>query len=239
MASTIQLTRTVNNAIQFIRNAPLDNNAAGDPAFTIGDWVRMFMLAPPFAWRWNRSTTTFTTTAGTQDYTESLSTFGYLEMASITDNTGATPIVHELAIANNLAEESTQNQPTTIAARLDNDTGSITFRITPTPDKVYTVTVTYQNAAALFTNLTNTWTPIPDFMSHIYNQGYLAKTYEYMNDPRAGLAMQIFFKQLAAASAGLDDRQRNIFIQQFLDTTRDQQAQLGKSQLATQARSSL
>jgi len=83
-------------ASQYIRLAPLTFTAGpsggrtGDPALSIGDWVRQTILAPPFNWRWNRGTTTFNTTPGTQDYVQALSTFGWLEKAAIISGTAST-----------------------------------------------------------------------------------------------------------------------------------------------------
>lgn len=83
-------------ASQYIRLTPLTfttgptGGRTGDPALSIGDWVRQTILAPPFSWRWNRSTTTFNTVAGTQDYTQALATFGWLEKATVTAGTAST-----------------------------------------------------------------------------------------------------------------------------------------------------
>src|SRR2546421_13041800 len=103
----------MNVAQVYIRNAPLTfTTPTGiDLALLAGDWVRQFILSPPFAWRWNRSVTTFATVAGTQDYVKALSNFGWLEKASIT-NAG---VVQELEIKLNLAEDAVQNQPVFIS----------------------------------------------------------------------------------------------------------------------------
>src|SRR5882762_9510578 len=113
------LQRTVNFASQSIRLAPLavTFGAFIEPAFTIGDWVRQFILGPPFAWRWNRATLTFTTTAGTQDYQQknipANAAFGWLEKA--TWNDGGTPAtVREIEVALNLGEETVQNAPVSV-----------------------------------------------------------------------------------------------------------------------------
>jgi len=82
-------------ASQYIRLTPLTfatgptGGRTGDPALSIGDWVRQTILAPPFAWRWNRSTTTFNTSPGTQDYVQALATFGWLEKAAVVAGTAS------------------------------------------------------------------------------------------------------------------------------------------------------
>lgn len=240
MAVTNTLQRILNVAQTYIRQAPLifpALSAPNDLAFLAGDWVRQFMLAPPFAWRWNRTNSTFTTTAGNQDYSVSLPTFGWLEKASITDNTVSPAVVTELTVQMNLGEESIQNQPLFISPRLDNNSGTITFRISPPPDKVYTVTITSQFAPTNFLNLTDTWAPIPDYMSYLYMQGFMAKTYEYFEDERFGSAMTLFMKQLVAANDGLDETQVNIFLGLRIDAQREQNTRLQQGQIGTAGRS--
>jgi hypothetical protein len=121
------------------------------------------------------------------------------------------------------AADTLPNQPARIAAILDNDDGTITFRVFPAPDKEYSIVVEYQNSAQLFTSTTQTWSPIPDYLSFIYNTGFDAKSYEYMNDPRYGQAMQLFYTQIAAWAEGLDATQRNIWLKDKLDSIREMQ----------------
>jgi hypothetical protein len=234
--STNTLQRTVNVTQNFVRNAPLTFSGTNDPAFTIGDWVRQFILGPPFAWRWNRSVTTFTTVAGTQDYEEPLPTFGWLEKATVTDATGTSPIVHELDVVLNLSEETVNNLPTRIAARLDDGNGNITFRLMPPPDKLYTVTITYQNSSSLFTSMNETWAPIPDYLSYLYNAGFSAKAYEYLNDGRFAPMLTTFLRQVIAANGGLTDTQVNIFLADQVNTLATQQASVQNGQFSRQGR---
>src|SRR5208337_811166 len=111
--STNTLQRTTNFGQQCIRNAPLVGigGFANEPAFSFGDWVRQFILGPPFSWRWNRAVTTFSTTAGTQSYPKSLPTFGWIEKATVSDGTK----VYELQVALNLGTDLTQNRPISIS----------------------------------------------------------------------------------------------------------------------------
>lgn len=225
MASTIQLSRTVTLASQMIRNAPLvfaaQNN---DPALSNADWVKQMILSPPFAWRWNRassvpSSPTFTTTIGTTDYTVPLSDFGWIEKAVAYDPSNgyqAFELVTDLV----QGQETQANQLTRIAAQLDDDNGNITFRVMPAPDAAYDVCVTYQKSASLFTATTQTWTPIPDYLSYLYNLGFQAKAYEYWDDPRWVPTMQMFLTQLVAASENLTDTEKNIWLEDRLRTLR-------------------
>ncbi len=293
-------------ASQYIRLAPLtftttpSGGRTADPALSIGDWVRQTLLSPPFAWRWNRATTTITTAIGTQDYVASTASavtmtasnpttvqitsnvltlssagfggtttfgatvnfagftnasilflngtsgtvisssatvlvvaynhanvgpvsetsgtatarvfaapsFGWLEKASLT----ASGVAKELEVALVLAEDSQTNLPVKIAPQLDNGSGTVTFRLLPVPDKVYTLTLTWQQAAPTFTAISDTWTPFPDYMFHIYSTGVLAKAYEYLGDSRWPFTMNMFLKQLVSFYGGLTESQANIFL---------------------------
>src|ERR1039457_2738607 len=70
MANTNTLQRSINYASILARGAPLSSifSYALEPALTIGDYVRQFILGPPFAWRWNRSVTAFSAAIGVSDY---------------------------------------------------------------------------------------------------------------------------------------------------------------------------
>src|ERR1700761_1784840 len=153
MPSTIQVQRSITLASAFVRYAPL-TMSANDPALANADWVRQFILGAPFAWRWNRVVTTFTTIIGKTDYTEALPALGWIEKAVVYFPTDGNQ-TYELEVENNLMVETRPNQPTKIAAQLDDDAGNITFRLFPAPDAVYTVEVTYQKAAPTFTALTD------------------------------------------------------------------------------------
>ena len=232
MASTIQLARTIARSQQFIRLAPLTftANTYNDPAFSNADWVMQTILAPPFAWRWNRmgaspQVPTFVTVLGQTDYAVSSPNFGWVEKAVGYDpNNGYKAF--ELQVVLNLGAEPAANEPARISAQYDNTTGTITFRLFPAPDKVYNVVIESQNAAPLFTVETQTWAPIPDWMSYIYNTGFDARAYEYMNDPRYQGTMQLFYTQLAAASEGLTDSQKNIWLQDRINSIKE----MGKAQ---------
>lgn len=221
MPSTIQLQRTVTLASSFVYYAPLTLSAS-DPALSNADWVRQFILSPPFAWRWNRGAVSFKTTEGVTDYKVAVSDLGWIEKAvSVQVANGG--LSQELDIDNNLMAESRAGQLTRISAQLDDDAGNVTFRVFPAPDDKYQVDVTYQKAAPVFVGLTDTWAPIPDYLSYVYNEGFLARALEYKNDPRAPGAMQSFTQLLLAANQGLTDAQRNLFVTDRLNLQRQTQ----------------
>lgn len=238
MAATLTLQNTTNWALPFIHYQPLTIATATEPAFSNGNIVLQTILGPPFCWRWNRATNSATSTvAGTQDYAVSISTFGFLEKATITDTTGT---VTELTITDLMSADSAASaaraRPSFIATLLDNDSGSITFRLMPVPDAVYTLTVIYQNSAPLFTSLSQTWSPVPDYFSYIYNRGYLALAYSMADDPRFQVEHTRFMASLLAASEGLSETQKNLFLGNSLPTSAQNANSSLRTQQATQAR---
>lgn len=239
MASTNSLLRSIGVSQNFMKNAPLTGLGGNplEPAASIGDYTRQFILSPPFAWRWNRGTTTFNTIAGTQDYVKNLANFGWLEKASANDNLNSTGSIVELRNRLNQSEDASQDRPRVISARLDDDQGNINFRLLPVPDKVYTVTVSYQFSSPTFQNLSDTWAPIPDYMSNLYNYGFRAFSYEYFDDPRFSFTFQMFLRQLVAASEGLDSSEKNIYLADFLNSAREQSSVGIRTQLSQQGRS--
>jgi hypothetical protein len=227
MASTIELQRTINRSQQMIRLAPLifAENTANDPAFSNADWVMQTILAPPFAWRWNRTSAspqvpTFTTTTGVTDYEVSLPNFGWIEKATCYDLSNGVS-AQELQVGLIYAADTLPNQPTRIAAVLDNGSGTITFRVFPAPDRPYSIVVESQNAAQLFTSTTQTWAPIPDYMSVVFNTGFDYRAMEYMNDPRSQETGQLFYSQLANFAEGLTDSQKNLWLQDRINSMRE------------------
>jgi hypothetical protein len=239
MPSTISLERTVNYAQRFVRNSPLTFVNEGDPAFLSADWVRQFILAPPFAWRWNRAyVSPITCAIGVPDYKVNLPDFGWIEKAWLNF-----PIIQgqqaesiELEVEMVVAGDQKVNQPTKITANLDDDNGNITFRMFPPPDTTYTLNIIYQKAAPKFGSLTDMWSPLPDFMSYIYTQGFLAKTYEYFDDAKFPIAMQTFFRQVVAANDGLTETEKNIFLSDRLVGQDQQQNASQTGQIARSAR---
>ncbi len=227
MPSTNTLQRSVNVAQQFVRGAPLTGvlGVTNEPALTIGDNVRQTILGPPFSWRWNRNTYTFSAIPGTQDYSTTITNMGWVEKA----NALAGSTQYELEILLNASQESIQNQLTWISPRLDNDAGTITFRLLPVPEQDYTITVDYQASAPSFASLADPWAPIPDYMYFLYQMGFNAEAMMYWGDERGPYMVQTFLRTLLAASSGLSESQKNIFLATRLNSERMEQAEIGNS----------
>jgi hypothetical protein len=232
--STIELQRTIQRSSQYARLEPLifAANTYNDPAFSNADWVMQTILAPPFAWRWNRtiagspSAPAFTTVIGQSDYKVSLPTFGWLEKGTFYDPKSGY-FAAELQVQLLLSQETLPNQPARIAAQYDDGAGNITFRLFPAPDQIYNVVLEFQNAAQLFTSISQTWEPIPDYLSYVYNEGMDFKTFEYLADPRMQSSGQAFFQSLAQMSEGLSESQKNLWLGDKLTTLRQSAAVQG------------
>ena len=206
----------------------VNTTTSSDPAFSNADWVMQTILAPPFAWSWNRTggyptLPTFSTKVGVTDYKVNLPSFGWIEKAVAYDPSSgfyAFELQNEMIIG----AETLPNQMTRISVQYRDTAGNITFRLSPAPDKIYDVVVESQNAAPQFTSLTQTWAPIPDYLSYIYDEGFFAKGCEYCGDPRAGEAMQTFLTDLVAQSEGLNSTQRNLWLTSKLNSMRQTMA---------------
>ena len=334
MASTISLKHTIDLATRYNYNTPILFVNSGELAYSLGDEVRQFLLAPPFGWRWNRAELPpIVCQAGETDYTVSVPDFGWLERAwiqyppssgtptqilnsmgilsisatagvvtaivngnpldfgfktgqtvsvqNVTDTTFNTfqtltvsslgpnsitysqagtgalssggiifnistlpvPAVNsdgtpqqtkELTVVDTLAQETVLGQPAFISTVGDDNNGNITFRLMMVPDRPYVLYLFYQKAAGTFGSTTDSWSPIPDYMSYLFNKGFLAKTYEYRGDERFAFTWQEFLKMTVAACDGMSETSKNIFLESKIITAREQ----GTLQTSQQARQS-
>jgi hypothetical protein len=240
MASTITVQKTIDWALTFLRYQPVTIGTGNEPALTNANVVLQTIIGEPFTWRWNRASFTQATVAGTQDYTVVTPTFGFLEKATVTDSNG---VITELEVKDVLSAETAnlanQARPSFISTQNDDNADNITFRVMPVPDAVYTITVVFQKQAVLLTALTGaggTWAPIPDYMSYIYNRGFLALSLEMADDPRFQVEHTRFLASLVSAAEGLPEADKNLFLGNALDSQAHAQALMLRTQQAIQAR---
>ena len=196
---------------------------------------------------WN-TTTGLTTTDGGVTWTNSgpvgLSggsvsyNFGWMETVSVGttyQNTGAY-VWKEIETSLCLGVDSQRSRPHHIAAQLDDGQGNITFRLMPSPDAAYPVSISIQQKPTLITSLNSTWAPIPDEYGHIYNWGMLALLYMYADDPRFQIANQKFIGNLLSAVQGLSQTQINIWLNNWQAVTGQQVTNFSAIQQGYQAR---
>src|SRR5579863_8660938 len=122
MASTITLLRSLEWAKRFVYNRQLSIGDFKEPFLTSANIVYQTILSPPFVWRWNRQVITFSTIAGTQDYTTACN-FGYIENASIQDTSASATGWIELSPKIDLALNTSQSRPEFISGQLDDGAG--------------------------------------------------------------------------------------------------------------------
>ena len=151
----------------------------------------------------------------------------------ITPNGQALP-TKELEVKDSLAQESILGQPAYISAIIDDNNGNITFRLQGAPDQQYELNIIYQKTPGKFSATSDFWEPIPDYLSYLYNSGFLAKGLEYKGDERFAYEHQQFLKQVLAANDGLTEEQKSIFLGDRLNVSRES----GSLQSSQQARAS-
>lgn len=139
---------------------------------------------------------------------------GWIESASvkITIPNGGATVWKEIENKVCLGVDSVQSRPHDISAQFIDANGNITFRLMPSPDKAYPVSITIQQRPTLLTGVNSTWSPIPDSYSHIYNWGFLALMYMFTDDTRAQFANQKFVAHLLSTNQGLTDTEKNIWL---------------------------
>lgn len=147
---------SINFSQPYINYAPLTAGNNSNPATGVATIIRNAFLNAPMSWSWNRIETTFSTVAGTQDYTENITNFGWLEKCSLTDTNGNVFEVKDVYNTASLGVSTFQQQPNAIAVLINIPGTSVKFRFMGVPDEVYTVTLTYQQFSIPFQQFTVT-----------------------------------------------------------------------------------
>lgn len=232
MSNTIQ--SSVNWATGYLGYSTPTVGPNNEPAITAANMTQQVMTSPPFRWSWNRNSITFSAGNGVQDYPQSVADFGFAEKATFQPVGGQ---IMPLTVLNHtpLGDSNDQQQPTTLAVQLNNVGTSVTFRLLGVPSGTNVVTVWYQKFVPLMSLLTSGWTP-PDYMSYVYNRGFLAHCMEAKGDPRAQQEKVNFAAALLGTAEGLTETERNIFLAQYLPNTRDVQVAQLKAQQGVVAR---
>jgi hypothetical protein len=230
-ACTSTILNTINWCAAYVLNRPSSGVAGvtNEPALTNANLILSTILAPPFAWQWNRSVVTFNTVIGQSDYTQSLPTFGWIEKATVEYTIPTNPPIVELEIASLLTASGKPNRPFKISVANDDNAGNITFRLMAIPDQVYNVTIIYQNAPIRVTSLSQTWAPIPDKYNFLYERAMLAHLHGMYDAATYVMELQLFFRQLVGCSEGLSDSAKAIFLEDRLAQLRTETASQNSS----------
>lgn len=140
-------------------------------------------------------------------------------------------------VQNVLAAGTEQGSPVFIAPQLDNNAGTITFRLLPIPDQIYSINVIFQKRIpALMSGTASTWAPVPDHYSQIYQWGFLSVIAAYFEDQRWAPFTQKFVATLLGMAEGLDSEQKNTFQQTWLNMMSEQQTRSQKNSQGVMAR---
>lgn len=148
------LQNTINFSSPFIQYSPLTAGLGQEPAASIASMVRNSFLNPPMTWQFNRAETTFATVVGQQDYTiATCPDMAFLEKASLTDDQGNVYEIKDVYNNEALGLSTFQQRPNAISVESSSIIATVQnfkFRFLGVPDKIYTVTLTYQKLAPQF-----------------------------------------------------------------------------------------
>ncbi|KKK54562.1 hypothetical protein LCGC14_3083470 [marine sediment metagenome] len=210
MATTKTLQETVDWARTFTKLVPIVGigGFSNEPALTICNSVIQEILSPPHKWKFNRAElTSFITIDGTQDYAQAATTdMSWLESCVIEDeaNTSTSPDLkptHEIEAVQDLPKESFKDNPEKVCI-LKEATTTTTLRFWKVPSTVvWRAYVVYQKKAVIKTALTANWSPIPDDLAWVYQQGFLAMAYKMADDTRAETEYRKFLRDIGRATA--------------------------------------
>lgn len=229
MASTITIQDTMNWEKAFLETQPTEVMGM-EPALSSAQLVLQTMLAPPFAWPWNRGTVAYT--SGNQDNTVAgLNNFGYLEGGSVQNATNPLQSF-AIQVKHFLEQDQSAGRPLYVGAFIDDGAGNITFRSMPQPDKTYNYVLPFQKKAPRIYSVGQTWTPVPDDLNHICQWGHLSLMSLIGYDARFNEYNQKFITALLATHGGLDELERNLFLSNWVRVV----AQVTATNLGTQER---
>src|SRR5271156_5875690 len=86
--------------------------------------------------------------------------FSHSEHASLYDITSIPPKWVELTVQDNLSLNTTQGRSTFISPETEDANGNVTFRVMPSPNKNYPVSLHAQLTPPLITSINQTWSPL-------------------------------------------------------------------------------
>jgi hypothetical protein len=158
--------------------------------------------------------------------------FGWIETASVFDS----PKWWTVSPKIDLTLDASIARPQWISAQSDDGSGNMVFRLMPVPNGNYPVAITIQESVDLFSSIFQTWAPVPDNYSSIYDWGFLAIMFLFSDDPRFQLANQKFITQILGMNQGLDQSEINVFLNNWSEVTGQPMANAIRMQQGNSAR---
>lgn len=233
MAVTLSIRNSLIFISTLIKNQRLNINNL-EPGLTAANMTLGLMLGPPMVWRFNRASVNFAiTTAGGNDYTISVPTLGAIETQWLTD---AANNIHALEGAVALPKTTAKRRPQRIAPQYDNNAGLITFRVDAVPDRNYQAYLDYQQKAPKLTSYGQTFAPVADEFSYIFDRLMLSEAALIVNDPRFLVWRREGLASLLATQDGLDAQAKALFFDQMMNLGRTATRSQGAGQSGQQGR---
>lgn len=215
MSNTLQTS--LNWAACFVGQINLTGGTGSEPAMTCANMILDTILGPPFKWSFNRANSTLSLTlAGGQDYSATLTDFGFLERATVAT---ASKTFEIKDVYNNIARPVAVDvaRPNAIYVQSSVAGTSQVFSFLSAPDQSYTATVIYQKLPVHMTALNSVWSGIPDQYSNIYNSLFLSEMFALaFQEQRAAYYRQRGVMSLLALAEGLTDADKSQFLEQYL-----------------------
>ena len=159
--------------------------------------------------------------------------FGWIEGAVVQDANGN---YQEIPNKNWLSQDTKQDRPRFIAAQIDDGSGNIAFRVQPVPDGTYPVLITMQQKPTVFTGTNQLWSPVPDEYARLYEYGLLSLMLLFADDPRYQTINAKFVASVLAASEGLSETERNIWMNSWNSVVNSIQVEQFRTQQGGSAR---
>jgi len=215
MASTVTLQTVTDWARTYTKLIPIIGvgGFANEPALSICNNVMQAFLSRPYAWPFNRKTlaTPVDTVNKQQDYTlTGVADIGWIERGYVEEKafTGTPKPIKDLEIVRALPKDSVvADRPYKICKDRESGTGGAdtVVRVWPLPGTViWTINLDYQIKAPLKTAMTAFFDPIPDELTSVIRQGFLAEALKHADDNRAMNELNLFYAMLRNA-LGFED----------------------------------
>ena len=234
--ATNTLQDTINYITPFCRYQAANIGTSNQPIVGIASVVRNIMLAAPFQWKFNRNTnTSIVTQKSVQDYAKAIGDFGFLEKATLTDTNGKIWEIKDIRNNEPLGDSTTEARPNTVAVQNDDGSGNFIFRFSAVPEAVYDVGLIYQKAPVKFLATTDSWAPIPDSFSDVYNNLCLGYYMDSCQDGRAPQYIARGVAGLLARSQGLTSMDKALFAQAYMNFNMQEVLNQLKTQQGQQA----
>ena len=138
--------------------------------------------------------------------------FSHIDHASVYDVSSTTPRWVELTVKNNLSLDSVTGRSTFISPESEDATGNLTFRVMPSPDEAYPISIHAMLTPPQITSVNQTWAPLPDYLQNVYTLGFLSFMMAFNDDPRAPMYNSQFKAAILARQDGLTQEERDIFL---------------------------